>query len=166
MQVKRYIIVIFIGWIMLFSHTSVFAQEADPGISEESVVKQYQHTTLYPQSRLFGGLVFCQDEGNIVYRYNSRELHELLSQTPAGKIYIEEFTQKRRIAAPFSILSSTLLLTDVVWYMRDPYSVREQPVLFWGNLVVSIALSVVAKHFDIQGGNSFLLAVEEYKKYQ
>lgn len=166
MQVKRYVIVLFLGLNMLSSHASIFAQEADLDILGVSVVKASQQTTLYPQSRLFGGLVFCQDEGNIVYRYNSRELHELLSQTPKGKIYIEEFTQKRRIAAPFSILSSTLLLTDVVWYMRDPDSVKEQPVLFWGNLVVSIALSVVAKHFDIRSGNSFLLAVQEYNKYQ
>ena len=82
MKKKRYFMVLLFSWIILFSNMSGFSQEAHSGISEKLLVKQYNQKVLYPQYRLFGGMVFRQNEGNKVYSPNSKELHEMLAQTP------------------------------------------------------------------------------------
>ena len=166
MKKKRYFIVLLCSGAILFSNTAGFSQEVHSGTSEEMLLKRYNQKVLYPQYRIFGGMVFHQNEGNKVYKPNSKELHEMLSQTPNGKRYIEQFNKNRRIALPISILSSILILADLVWYVKDPNAPNEQPVLFWGTFVAGIVTNAVAGYFNIQGQNAIFLAVREYNQNQ
>lgn len=166
MNQKRYLIVLLFSGIILFSNAAGFSQEVHPGISEEMLLKRYNQKVLYPQYRLFGGMVFHQNEGNKVYKPNSKELHEILSQTPNGKRYIEKYSKNRRIAIPIALLSSTITLADLVWYVKDPNAPKEQPMLFWGNLVAGIVTSAVAGYFNTQSQNAIFLAVREYNQQQ
>ncbi len=58
------------------------------------------------------------------------------------------------------------MLADLVWYVRDHNSPKEQPTLFWGNLVAGIVTSAVAGYFNTRSQNAIFLAVREYNQHQ
>ena len=128
----------------------------------ESLINNYNKNVIYPQALPFRGQVFRIDEGRREFSPDCREFHALLSQTVEGRMYIEEYRRNVRIAKPLAFMGAAITIGDLAWYIKDPDAPSENPLFFWGSLVLGQILNLGAGYFSSQGQIALYAAVREY----
>jgi len=128
----------------------------------KSQLNNYNKNVIYPQALPFRGLVFRIDEGGREFSPDCREFHVILSQTVEGKRLIEEYRRQMRIVKPLAFMGAAITIGDLIWYIKDPDAPTDNPLFFWGSLLLGQIINLGAGYFSSQGQIALYAAIREY----